>query len=69
LAMAWREPMVSEEDLSPLERLRQEIKRPRTWNDIWLARSNELRERDDVELDEHADGFNLSNNTNNLEME
>jgi hypothetical protein len=58
--MSWRKPMVSEDELSPLERLRQEIKRPRTWNDIWKTRADELRERDDIELDEHADEFNLS---------
>jgi phage terminase large subunit len=60
LAMIWREPMVSEEEMTPLQRLREDMKRPRTWNDIWKARADELRERDDIELDEHADVFNLS---------
>jgi hypothetical protein len=67
LAMSWREPMVSEEELPPLERLRQEIKRPRTWDDIWKERADELR-ADDVELDEHADEFNLSATKNTMEM-
>jgi hypothetical protein len=67
LAMAWREPMVSEEDMTPLERLRQEIQRPRTMNSMWEQYANEMRERNNGELpDENFESFNLSNN--NMEM-
>jgi hypothetical protein len=60
LAMSWREPMKDEDELSPLERLRQEMKRPRTYADVWKEYTGELRDRDDAELDEYADEFNLS---------
>jgi phage terminase large subunit len=59
LAMSWREPVAIEEEMSPLERLRQEIKQPRTWNDIYAMRADELRDRGD-ELEEDADVFNLN---------
>jgi hypothetical protein len=65
--MAWREPTVDEEDLSPLERLRQEIKRPRTYADIWKEYTGALRDQG-IELDEHADEFNLSATKNTMEM-
>jgi hypothetical protein len=42
LSMSWREPMVSEEDLSPMERLRQEIKRERRQK---RPRQNHFREQ------------------------
>jgi hypothetical protein len=67
LAMSWREPIASEEELSPLERLREAIKRPRTWNDIWKSRANELVEQG-IELEEDAELFNLNKPTS-LEME
>ena len=54
-----REPVAIEEEMSPLERLRQEIKQPRTWNDIYAMRADELRDRGD-ELEEDADVFNLN---------
>ena len=57
--MSWREPVAIEEEMSPLERLRQEIKQPRTWNDIYAMRADELRDRGD-ELEEDADVFNLN---------
>ena len=66
--MAWREPIASEDEFSPLERLRLEIRRPRTWNDVWKTRADELREREDIELYEHADEFNLSATKNTMEM-
>ena len=53
--------------MSPLERLRQEIKRPRTWNDMFAMRAEELRERGD-ELEEDADVFNLSANSKLMEF-
>lgn len=59
LAMSWRTPIASEDEPSPLERLRQELKKPRTWNDIYAQRAEELRERGD-ELEEDADVFNLN---------
>jgi phage terminase large subunit len=60
LAMSWRESMVTEDELSPLERLRQEIMKPKTYNDMWRQYAEEQVERG-IEPDEHADVFNLSN--------
>ena len=48
LAMSWREPMPSEVELSPLEQLMQEVKRPRTWNDMWRKHIEERRARQGV---------------------
>jgi hypothetical protein len=62
--MSWREPIASEEEPSPLERLRQEVMKPRTYNDLWAMRADELREQGN-ELEDDADVFNL----NNLNME
>ena len=57
LSMAWREPMSAEDVvLDPIA----ELLKPRTWADIWAMRAEELRGQD-VELDEFADDFNLSN--------
>jgi hypothetical protein len=39
----------------------------KTWAEIWAMRAEELR-ADDVELDEHADVFNLSENHKTMEM-
>src|SRR5262245_13802772 len=61
-AMSWREPVESERELTPLERLRQEIARPKTYNELWKMRADSLREQD-IEVDEHEDLFNLSENT------
>src|SRR5262245_2392381 len=52
LAMAWREPMITDEELSPLEQLRREVMRPKTWNDIWAQRAEELTDAG-AELDEY----------------
>ena len=67
LAMSWREPIASEEEMSPLQRLREEVKKPRTWNDIWKSRANELVEQG-LELEENEELFNLNKPTS-LEME
>jgi phage terminase large subunit len=66
LAMSWREPIAPEEEMSPLQRLREDIKKPRTWNDIWKSRADELVEQG-LELEEDAELFNL--NKSSLEME
>jgi hypothetical protein len=60
LAMSWREPIASEEDLSPLQQFIEEVKRPKTYNDLWKRYADEQIERG-IEPDEHADVFNLSN--------
>ena len=44
-----------------------EILKPRTWNDIFAMRAEELRDRGD-ELEEDADVFNLSANAKLMEM-
>jgi hypothetical protein len=59
LSLAWREPIASEEEMSPLERLRQEVQRPRTYNDMWQEYADEQIERG-IEPDEYADQFNLN---------
>ena len=65
LSMAWREPMSAEEAApDPIK----ELLKPRTWQDIWAMRAEELR-ADDVELEEYADQFNLNKSSKNLEME
>jgi hypothetical protein len=68
LSMAWRE--VSPDPVkepTPKEIIKEMIK-PRTYNDLWRQYTNELRDRDDIELDEHADEFNLSATKNTMEM-
>ena len=67
LSLSWRETMSDEVELSPLKRLMQEVNRPRTYNDLWAMRAEELRDRGE-ELDEDADVFNLSANTKLMEM-
>jgi len=62
LSVAWKEPMATEEDMTPLERLRQEIKRPRTYNDLW-QKYNEERIAGGKEIDAD-EPFNL----NDMEM-
>ena len=63
--MSWREPMSAEEAApDPIK----ELLKPRTWQDIWAMRAEELR-ADDVELEEYADQFNLNKSSKNLEME
>jgi hypothetical protein len=63
LAMSWRLPIASEPELSPLERLRQEVMKPRTYNDIYKQYADELRDRGH-ELEGHEELFNL----NDMEM-
>jgi phage terminase large subunit len=58
-SMAWREPVAPEETLSPLEQLRQELARPRTYNDIYRKRAEERIERGE-ELAEGEEFFNLN---------
>jgi hypothetical protein len=58
--MSWREP-IANDDAAPDPFV--EMTRKKTWNEIWAMRAEELRARDDVELDEYADQFNLSDNT------
>jgi hypothetical protein len=63
MSMAWRE--VSPDPVArptPKEIITAMIK-PRTMSDLWAAYVEELRDRDDGELPEHFDDFNLSNNT------
>jgi hypothetical protein len=67
LSLSWRETMSDEVELAPLKRLMQEVNRPRTYNDLWAMRAEELRDRGD-ELDEDADVFNLSANAKLMEM-
>jgi hypothetical protein len=64
LAMSWREP-IANDDAAPDPIA--EMVRPKTYNEIWAMRTDELRERD-VELEEFADDFNLSANKNMMEM-
>jgi hypothetical protein len=64
--MSWREPIASEEELSPLQRLREEIKRPRTYNDLWRQHIDEQIERGVEFDDEGAHDFNLNRS---IEME
>jgi hypothetical protein len=58
------EPMVDDSaTVDPIA----EMVRKKTWAEIWAMRAEELR-ADDVELDEHADVFNLSENHKTMEM-
>src|SRR4029453_13578118 len=45
LSMAWREPIPSEHEPTPLERLVEDIKRSRTYNDLWQQHISEQIER------------------------
>jgi hypothetical protein len=69
LAMAWRE--VSAEAVAeptPREIVQKMISQPRTYDAMWGEFVDELRERDDAELPEDFETFNLSAKPN-LEME
>ena len=56
LAMSWREVMPANEAApDPIK----ELLRPKSLNDLWAMRAEELRERGD-ELEEDADVFNLN---------
>ena len=59
--------MVSEVEPDPLAQLMEEARRPRTWNDIWAAWAEELRDQGH-ELDEDVDIFNLNTLNTKLEM-
>jgi phage terminase large subunit len=65
LAMSWREPMILDEELSPLERLRREMKKPRTYNDMWKQYYDQQIESG-AEPDERGELFNLNDT---IEME
>ena len=65
LAMSWREPIASEVEMTPLQRLMEEVKRKPTWNEAWRQHINERIERGE-EFDEDAELFNLNDD---LEME
>ena len=67
LAMSWREPIPSEVEPNPLELLRQEVMKPRTYNDLWRMYIDERIERGEEFDDEGAHDFNLNRN-NNLEL-
>jgi hypothetical protein len=67
LAMSWREPIPSEVEPNPLELLRQEVMKPRTYNDLWLMYIDERIERGEEFDDEGAHDFDLNRN-NNLEL-
>jgi hypothetical protein len=62
LAMSWRESMPgSLAELSPLEQLLEETRKPRTYDSIWRQYINER-----IEAGEEIDGdepFNLNSNT------
>jgi phage terminase large subunit len=60
LSVAWREPVAPDVEQSPLERLRQAVMKPRTYDDLWKQYADEQVERG-IEPDEHAEIFNLSN--------
>jgi hypothetical protein len=65
--MSWREPIASEVEVSPLQRLREEIRKPRTYNDLWKQHIDEQIERGVEFDDEGAELFNL--NKTAIEME
>jgi hypothetical protein len=63
LSVAWKEPMATEEDMIPLERLREDLRRPRTWNDVYRQHVDErITNGEELDADEP---FNL----NDLKME
>jgi phage terminase large subunit len=66
VAMSWREPVSSDEEQDPLARLREEAKRPRTYNDMWQRFIEERIENGEEFEDESAYDFNLNNS--NLEF-
>jgi hypothetical protein len=60
LAVSWREPVAPEEEMSPIERLRQEIKQPPTMNSLFQRYINERIERgEEINVDDEP--FNLNN--------
>ena len=61
--MSWREPVASEEELSPLQQLMQEVKRPRTYNDLWRQHIDERIEHGEEFDEDGAHDFNLNKPT------
>jgi hypothetical protein len=61
LSMAWRE--ISPDPVAPPtpKEIIKNMCKPRTMSDMWAEYVNELRERDDGELPEGYEEFNLSN--------
>jgi hypothetical protein len=68
LALAWREPIPDDETLSPLERLRQAMAKPRTYNDMWREHFQQRLDADE-EPEDNDSVFNLSEDTTNITME
>jgi hypothetical protein len=60
MSMAWRE-VASEPVAEPTTKeIIQDMCKPKTMAQAWKEYASELRERDDAELDDYADEFNLS---------
>jgi phage terminase large subunit len=58
LAMSWREPIAPEEELTPLQRLRQDVLKPRTPNSMWKQYIDErIANGEEIDADEP---FNLN---------
>jgi hypothetical protein len=68
LSLAWREPIPDEETLSPLEMLRREAARGKTWNELWASRAARMAD-EGIEVDDDDAIFNLSDPDNNLTMD
>src|SRR5262245_57067710 len=66
LSVAWRLPVADETELSPLEQLRREAARGKTWNELWAARAERMAD-EGIELEDGEELFNLSENTINME--
>lgn len=68
LSMAWRE-MPTETVAPPTTKeIIRDMCKPRTFNEMWRQHYEELGQHGDVELEDGAEDFNLSENTNNLEF-
>src|SRR5262245_15242619 len=68
LCMGWREVAPDPvPEPTPREIVQKMISNPRTYNTMWSEYVDELRERDDAELPEHFEDFNLNRNNLNLE--
>ena len=57
--------MITEAELSPLERLRREAMRKKSWSEVWQSYVQDQIDAG-IEPDENAELFNLSNT---IEME
>jgi phage terminase large subunit len=60
LSMAWREVSPDPVAEPTPKEIISKMCAPRTYAEIWKEYASELRERDNAELDEYADEFNLS---------